>query len=380
LPAVQRRVAERLLDGIARWFVSQPEATQAALAWPALRRWVEAECSALAPLFDARLRAGRVRECHGDLHLANLNQLGDEPTAFDAIEFDPELRWIDVVEDIAFVVMDLIAHRESGLAFRFLDTWLADSGDYDGLPVLRYHLVGRALVRALVASIAQAQGRASAPGLGAADYLGLAIRLAEAGEPRLAITHGLPGSGKSFVSQRLLEAAGAIRVRADVERKRMHGLAALESSQARVPGGIYDASTTQRTYARLHEVARSALRAGWPVIVDAAFLRSDERAEFAALAKALGVPFAILDCAAPLPVLRERLVARQAGGGDASEADLAVLELLRSAGEPLSEPEAALALRIDAGAAIDAAALDRRWKGGSAFALGQAARPTPAAQ
>ena len=126
---------------------------------------------------------------------------------------------------------------------------------------------------------------------------------------------GVRRAGKTFLSQAILEAAGAIRVRSDVERKRLFGLAALQASEGRVAGGIYDADATARTYARLHDVARIALGSGWPLIVDVAFLRRAERAGFAALARTLAVPFTILDCGAELAVLRQRLVQRRVAGG-----------------------------------------------------------------
>jgi len=163
------------------------------------------------------------------------------------------------------------------------------------------------------------------------------------------------------VSQSLLEASGAIRVRSDVERKRLFGLSALQSSQEHVAGGIYDSASTARTYARLLDVAAAALPAGWPVIVDAAFLRADERAVFASLAKQLGVPFAILDCRAQMAVLRERLLQRQARGGDPSEADVAVLERLSVVAEPLGDAEHAAAIVIDAGQPVSGDSLARQW-------------------
>ena len=97
---------------------------------------------------------------------------------------------------------------------------------------------------------------------GEGPLLDFAVRMiARGSDPRLAITHGLPGSGKTFISQLLLEEVGAVRVRSDVERKRLFGLSALQSSRERVPGGIYDAATTQQTYSRMLAVARIPL---WP--------------------------------------------------------------------------------------------------------------------
>jgi uncharacterized protein len=358
--ASHERTARGLIEAMDAWFGSAA-AHDPPIAWPALRVWLLGQLEALAPLWDARRRTGRVRECHGDLHLANIVQLGDDATAFDGIEFDAELRWIDVLDDVAFLAMDLWAHGERGLGMRFVNAWLEASGDWEGLPALRYQMVCRALVRAQVAALSGGQGTHSAARCTVADYVALAAALSVGADARLAITHGLPGSGKSVVSQAVSEAAAAIRVRSDVERKRLFGLGALESSAGRVAGGIYDAATTGRTYARLHEVARIVLAAGWPVVVDAAFLRRSERAPFAALAGELGAPFAIFDCRAPWALLRERLAQRRSRGGDASEADEAVLERLRDADEPLDGDEAARSLIIDAVRPVAPVDLARRW-------------------
>ena len=360
--AVNAATTARLVAGLDAWCAGPGATNAAAPAWPALRAWLHDQSLALAPTFEARRRAGAVREGHGDLHLDNLIELEDGPTAFDAVEFDPALRWIDVVDDIAFVAMDLLAHSARALAFRFVDAWLAASGDGDGLSVLRFYLVRRALVRAQVAAIAAAQGFDGRAGRPAADYLALAVELARAADARLAITHGLPGSGKSVAALALLEAAGAIRVRSDVERKRLFGLEAEAASQGRVRGGIYTAAATARTYARLREVAAIALDAGWPTIVDAAFLRHGERADFAALAAATRVPFSIVDCRAPRPLLRARIAQRSARGDDPSEADLAVLERLAGVAEPLDAAEDALALVVDAAEPLSGEALARRWR------------------
>ena len=357
--AAHERVARGSIAAIDAW---QREGAAAAAQWPALRDWLARERERLAPHWRVRLAAGKVRECHGDLHLANVVQLGDEAIAFDALEFDPALRWIDPLDDAAFVAMDLVAHGRRDLAFRFVDSYLEASGDHDGLPALRFFLVSRALVRAQVAALCEARGIAAQGARPAIDYLHLAATLAGSGDARLAITHGLPGSGKTFISQRLLEAVGAIRARSDVERKRLFGLAPLESSRERVAGGIYDADATRRTYARLLEIARIALAAGWPAIVDAAFLRREERAQFAALARSLRVPFAIVDCRAALQLLRARVVARQATAADASEADLAVLERLVHADEPIDDSENGCAIVFDGNAPEPADKLAGRWR------------------
>lgn len=334
--------------------LAQLEAGGAQPQLAALRAWVEAQAQGLSGAWLARRRAGAVRECHGDLHLANVVKVGDELLAFDCIEFDPALRWIDVMSDVAFLVMDLQAHGRRDLAFRFLDGYLQRSGDYAGLPVLRFQQVYRALVRALVSRL-----RTAADG---PDYLACAQRLAQpAGGARLLITHGLSGSGKSSLAGRLLEAAGAVRVRSDVERKRLFGLAALQASAGQ-SAAVYSAEATQRTFARLGECAGQALRAGYPVIVDATFLRRAERRTFQALAAGLHLPFAILHCHAGEAVLRQRVAARGAGGADASEATLAVLEQQEAYLEPLQPDELAVTLEARTDGPVDVAALWARWQ------------------
>ncbi len=327
----------------------------------ALRDWLTGQLETLTPWWAARQREGHVRECHGDLHLGNVLQLNGQAAAFDGIEFDAALRWTDVVDDIAFLAMDLLANDRRALAFRFLNAYFSATGDYDGLPGLRFSMVCRALVRAQVTSLAEQQGVRAVDGCDAATYMALAESLPATADPRLAITHGLPGSGKSFVSQGVLEAAGAVCVRSDVERKRLFGLDALVSSRDRVAQGIYDSATTQRTYARLQVVASTALRSGWPVIVDAAFLRHSERAAFACVAASLRAPFSILDCRAELPLLRQRIRARMAEGLDASEADLSVLEELAGAAEPLQLNECAAAIVADAAVPFSPHSLASQW-------------------
>uniref|UniRef100_UPI003783A86F bifunctional aminoglycoside phosphotransferase/ATP-binding protein n=1 Tax=Aquabacterium sp. TaxID=1872578 RepID=UPI003783A86F len=261
--------------------------------------------------------------------------------------------------DIGFLVMDLLAHERRDLAFRFLDRYLGEGGDHAGTAVLRYYLVYRALVRALVATLRP--GPASGP-----DYLGLALRWLQPPGARLMITHGYSGSGKSHAAAALLEQAGAIRLRSDLERKRLHGLSALQRSDSGLDSGLYAAQASQATYARLAALASIALRAGWPVIVDAAFLQAAERERFRQLAREQGVPFTILHCEAPPQLLRERLAARARRADDPSEADAAVLAHQLAHAEPLDAREQREQLCVDSARPDDPAAwaaLAATWAG-----------------
>lgn len=321
----------------------------------ALRTWFGAHQPHLGECWAARRMAGQVRECHGDLHLGNVVRLDGVVTAFDCLEFSPLLRWIDPLADAGFLTMDLHAHGRGDLAWRFLDAYLAAGGDYGGLAVLRPYEVYRALVRALAARLRATQG-AAAQG---PDYLACAERLAAPMDARLLITHGLSGSGKSTAAAALLQ-QGAVRLRSDVERKRLYGLAPLADSAA-LGLDIYTREASQRTFAQLALQTRALLRAGYPVIVDAAFLRRSERDAFHALARALAVPFAILHChAAPGSLLR-RVQRRQAAGTDPSEADIAVLARQQQHAEPLAPEELAHALDLATDQAWDAPGLFLRW-------------------
>ena len=317
----------------------------------ALRHATEIAYAACERCFGERHEQGYVRECHGDLHLGNIVLIGEEPVPFDGIEFNPALRWIDVMDEVAFTVMDLLHCRCHDFAYRFLNAYLEATGDYGGVPVLRFYVAYRAAVRAKVSAIRAFQAGLSKRGTADAlatcrSYLALAGSLLNEGNPALVITHGLPGSGKTTFAQAALERLQAIRIRSDVERKRLFGLPPLANSRSDVGGGMYSADATRRTYARLYELARKLLVAGFPVIVDAAFLKQEERKQFRELASGLSAPFAIASMRASEANLRARIVQRRNRANDASEAGIAVLETLQAVQEPLSPQELACAVEF----------------------------------
>jgi len=314
-----------------------------------LRRWSETEHARLAPRMAQRKRDGFVRECHGDLHLGNLAWVDDRLLVFDCIEFNPELRWIDIVSEVAFCFMDLIHRQHRDWAWLLLNRWLEKTGDHGGLALLRYYAVYRALVRAKVAFIRASQGgdkRDDAAHEGRA-YLQLAEELTRLPALHLDITHGLSGSGKTTVTHTLMQSAAAIRLRSDVERKRLAGLDALARSGSGVAAGLYSADATRHLYQHLADLADGILQAGWPVIVDATFTARWQRDLFRQLADARGVDFRILDFALAEATLRERIRQRALQGGDASEADLAVLQHQLETQEPLAPDERDSVVALD---------------------------------
>ncbi len=310
-----------------------------------LRDWTVAEHRRLTALMHSRKAAGFVRECHGDLHLANLVLVDGHVRLFDCLEFNEDLRWLDTANEIAFTYVDLLDHRQAGLATWFVDEVLSRSGDYAAVPLLRFYAVYRALVRAKVAAIRQQQTHA----IGEADAVAVCIAQAQqliAPVPQqLIITHGLAACGKTIASSQWLQAdtqARTLRLRSDVERKRLFGVARSQRSGSGTDAGIYTPDAHVLTYQHLAQLASTVLRAGWSVLVDAAFLKRSERDAFRALARQHGVEFSILAPQAELAVLRQRIVARQSAGTDASEATLQVLERQLQWIEPLGADEPVL--------------------------------------
>jgi len=312
--------------------------------------WFRRSLAESRPLLAVRKRDGSVRECHGDLHGHNIVRWRQRWTPFDCIEFNPDLRWIDVMSDVAFLFMDFVAHGRSDLAHGFLSRYLEETGDYEGLRVLRLYAVYRALVRAKVDALgAKSASAEGAPALHErqARRLRVAADLSRPRLPALLITHGVAACGKSWLSERLIPELHAVRVRSDLERKRLAGMEALEVSRSGIGEDLYDAAVTDSLYTRLRGCAESALAGGVSVIADAAFLSAVQREQFRELATQQQVPFMILSCHASTATLHARLDERARAALDPSEATRAVLDHQLATLEPLSAQEEAYALQID---------------------------------
>jgi aminoglycoside phosphotransferase family enzyme/predicted kinase len=305
---------------------------------------LEVQVGVLLDTFARRQEMGFVRDCHGDLHLSNVVRIDGRLTPFDCIEFNPELRLVDTMADLAFLLMDLDFRGHEALASIALNRYLERCGDYAGLAVLRVYLAYRTLVRAKVASLQALEQREQAQRQAclarSRGHVMLARRyLQPQGRPALWITHGLSGSGKSWHSRRLVRQRGWIHVRSDVVRKQLLGLAPEASTGSGVGAGAYTTDVTEQTYERLAAIARTVVEGGFTVIVDASFLCARQRERFRALAGALSVPLRILDCDAPVPVLHQRVRTRAAEGGDPSEADAGVIAHQQRTRDPLSAAE-----------------------------------------
>lgn len=320
-----------------------------------LQSWNVSACMKLGEIFEQRKANGFVRECHGDMHLRNLVWLDRGPAAFDCIEFNPQLRWIDVMSDIAFLVMDLQERKEDQLANRFLNTYLEITGDYAGLTVLPFYLCYRAMVRAKVAALFLGQENIS-PEESAyslaefVSYLELARRYTLQSTPKLIIMRGLSASGKSTVSKKILDTLGAIRIRSDVERKRLFNVSSNENASRSIDTGVYSTTASQQTYEKLLELAEQVISVGYNVVVDAAFLKHEQREPFQKLARHLKVSYVILEITAPAEILQQRIVERK---NDVSDADLAVLKHQLSNWQTLQKNEIANVISVSTEGALD---------------------------
>ncbi len=216
--------------------------------------WTLETFTRLRPHLAGRKVDGWIREGHGDLHLGNmvLDDAG-QVLIFDCIEFNEDFRWIDVINDLAFLIMDLRARRAAPFAQRVLNAYLEYSGDFAGAALLDYYQVYRAMVRAKINAIQSSQDSVPEPARAAAReqcqaYLQLALTLTRPPAPFLLITHGVSGSGKSRRTGQLLETfPGAIRIRSDVERKRLFGLGPLDDSRSALGQGLYTPDASARS-------------------------------------------------------------------------------------------------------------------------------------
>jgi len=291
-------VIREQMDSILQAFDGQLPANW---AWAA---WFAQTFEALQAYFQKRRQDGYVRECHGDLHLNNI--VADRGMAlFDCLEFSAELRWIDVISDIAFLVMDYLAHGRRDLAFRTLNRWLEGTGDYSGLAALPFYIGYRALLRAWALGLRNAQVHKSAEDSVVAAYWHVVQTAADPARPALLLCHGFSGSCKSLASDALAMQIGAVRLCADLEHKRAHPLEPVVFERQPQHGSRVE--SIDGDYRHVLNLASSILGAGFTTIVDAAFLQRRHRKMFIELARQLGIPIFILDFDTPDQLANNRL-------------------------------------------------------------------------
>jgi aminoglycoside phosphotransferase family enzyme/adenylate kinase family enzyme len=325
-----------------------------------IEKWSTEAFKRLEPEFRKRKQEGFIRECHGDLHLGNIILLHEKVIPFDCLEFNENLRWIDVLSEIAFLVMDLDENQRPDLSRRLLNKYLEHTGDYSNLAVLQYYMVYRAMVRAKVNALQLNQDESDQRKIDSVlreckSYITLGNLYITDHKPLLIIMHGFSGSGKTTISQFILEALPVIRIRSDVERKRLlkdqesdsRGEVKNHKTQSEINEGIYNKESSNITYDHLRTLAEDIILAGMSVIVDAAFLQIEQRKQFSQLASMLNVPFRIIDCHAEHSILKQRITERQVYGSDASDASLDVLFHQQENHDPLSEEEISQSFSMD---------------------------------
>ncbi|MBH8551267.1 AAA family ATPase [Nostocaceae cyanobacterium CENA357] len=288
-------------------------------------------------LFQSRMQNDYIRECHGDLHLRNIALWQDQILLFDCIEFNEPFRFVDVMFDIAYAVMDLEAQQRKDLSNAYLNTYIEQTGDWEGLQVLPIYLNRQSYVRAKVTSFLLDD-----PGVPttvkeeaaktAAKYYKLAWEYTKPKQGQLILMSGLSGSGKSTTAKYLARQLAAIHIRSDAVRKHLGGIPLSE----RGGDDLYTAEMTQKTYARLLELGTILANQGFSVILDAKYDRQQLRQEVIEQAEKYQIPLKIIYCTAPVEVIKERLVNRT---GDIADATVDLLASQIQQAEPSTDSE-----------------------------------------
>ncbi len=308
-----------------------------------LQQWTQSKWQNLLDEIESRLKGGFIRECHGDMHLANMVHWKGKVQIFDGIEFNVNLRWIDVMSEIAFLIMDLESRGKSGLAWRFLNGYLYLSGDYKGLKLLNFYRTYRAAVRAKVAALRYSQ----LSDVKHKSYLELASCYTKPIQVSVIMLHGLSGSGKSSLAVCLSELLMAVRISSDVERKRLFGLFH-GISKPPLQGQMYTEEANKATYGRLLDLTRTIIKDGYSVVIDATFIKAQERSKFYQAFDKKNLPLVVIDLQVDEDELRRRVRKRTGEKGNVSDADTSVLEKQLHYPEPITKSEQANVLRIDA--------------------------------
>lgn len=320
-----------------------------------IENWASERYLSLKTLLSERKKSGFIRRCHGDLHLGNIVMIANEPVIFDCIEFNESFIWTDVMNDVGFLAMDLDHHQLRQLKQLFINNYTEITNDYLGMKLLTFYQSYRAMVRAKVSALQlnqleQASELKTKLNKDLEAFLHLAKGYTQTISPKLFMTYGTSGSGKTLYSEKLLkEIDGAIRLRSDVIRKQLFSLAPNEPSAPHHHEKLYSQETTQTVYHKLVDIAKALLSHDHTVIIDATCLKAWQRELFIDLAKTLNVPWEILAFKAEPEILKQRIQLRLMHHKDASDASIEILNKQLSTLEPLSEFENAKATWISSG-------------------------------
>jgi hypothetical protein len=288
------------------------------------------------PLFGDRIASGHIVDGHADLIADDIFCLDDGPRVIDCLEFDDRLRYVDVLDDAAFLAMDIDHLGATGLARAFLDWYAEFSGDTAPAALRHHYIAYRAFVRAKVGCLRHAQGDLSA----ASDvhtYTDLAVRHLRAGTVRLVVVGGPPATGKTTLAGRIADRLGAVVLSSDHIRKELAGLDPVMSAATTYRQGIYSPAWTERTYAELARRARRLLERGETVVLDASWTRAAHRRTVRDLGAETHSAVVELRCAAAAATVVDRLARRT---GDASDADVVIAAAMSADADPWPQARA----------------------------------------
>ena len=308
-----------------------------------LEAWTQKTLSSVDPLLQKRKQDGFIKECHGDMHLGNMTIYKDELQIFDGIEFNDDFKWIDTTSEIAFFCMDLEFQGADSFSNVFLNHYLENNGDYAMLALLNFYKVYRALVRAKIALFTAGSMDAGSDAFNAQwdnyhQYILLALSYTQTKNKQCFITFGVSGSGKSYVSEQMIQHTPLIRIRSDIERKRYFANADKNT--------LYSEETTLKTYQLLIKISQMILTSGISVIVDATFIKQTQRQLFNDLCHKMNTPLTILAIETTKDVLEKRLTARATDSTNVSDADIKIMQQQLATLEPLNDNEVHLCKQI----------------------------------
>jgi aminoglycoside phosphotransferase family enzyme/predicted kinase len=292
-----------------------------------LHAWTLLQFNTLQDEIKNRKMSGYVRACHGDLHIDNITLMDGQPVLFDGIEFNENFRWIDVISDLAFLLIDLDYRKQPQLNRMILSLYLSRTNDFKALKLLSFYQVYRALVRAKITALRAAQ--LPPPSLEhqllmqkTTEYVNLANHYTQCNsKPKLILLQGVSGSGKSHLANALLRLIDAIVISSDRTRKQLYGIAPLDRLSESEKAELYSPSMNQKTYQTLLNHSRDILSQGKNLIVDATFLKKCQQQPFTILADELNCPAYVIYIESSAEIATQAIQIRSQLNNNPSDAD-----------------------------------------------------------
>lgn len=296
-----------------------------------LAQWTHFKQKQIYTLLEARKQEGFVKACHGDMHLDNITLIDNKPTLFDGIEFNDQFRWIDTINDLAFLLIDLDYRKQIGLRRQLLSLYMNQTSDYNALELLRFYQTYRAMVRAKITALRYHQldkhsYEAKSCWQMALDYIKQAEGYAyEVPETKIILMQGVAGSGKSHYARELLNEIDGVIISSDIERKRLYGISPLHRVSEEEKTQLYSAEMNQKTYERLYDLTETISKAGYSVIVDATFLKYQHREVFMELAEKLNADYRVIYIEPDIDRIEQNIRLRTQSNDNPSDATIDIM-------------------------------------------------------